>query len=135
MTDRFSSLWGSYVLQMNGSQIYFAGDTGYKEHFKALHKKHGAMQVSLLPIGAYEPRWFMQDYHMNPADAVMAASDLQSEFSIGIHFGTFKLTDEGMESPVVDLAKALSEAKENRPEFIAPKNGQVFTFTFKSQKL
>jgi L-ascorbate metabolism protein UlaG (beta-lactamase superfamily) len=80
------------------------------------------MDFSLLPIGAYEPRWFMKDFHMNPADAVQAHLDLESKLSMAIHFGTFRLTDEGIDDPVKQLHESL--AARNLNNFIALDHGQ-----------
>lgn len=109
--DRMKALWGSYFIEAKKEKIYFAGDTGYGPHFSEIHKKLGAPTVALLPIGAYEPRWFMKDMHMNPEDAVLAHLDLASNFSIGMHFGSFQLTDEAIDTPVKDLEMALDKHK------------------------
>jgi L-ascorbate metabolism protein UlaG (beta-lactamase superfamily) len=109
-SDRNRYLWGSYMIQLGGKHIYFAGDTGYNSHFKEILNKHTKVDVALLPIGAYEPRWFMKTQHMNPSEAVMAASDLKSTYNIGIHFGTFQLTDEGRYDPEKELYKAVEDS-------------------------
>src|SRR5262245_24410052 len=98
--DRNRALWGSFVFELGGRRLYFGGDTGYNSHFGSIRARLGRMDLSLLPIGAYEPRWFMQDVHMNPAEAVQAHLDLDSRASIGMHFGTFQLTPEGFDEPV-----------------------------------
>lgn len=126
--DRSENLWGSYVIEASDLRVYFAGDTGYGRHFAEVNQKFGAMDVSLLPIGAYEPRWFMKDHHMNPDDAVLAHLDLKSRASVGIHFGTFQLTDEGIDEPLIDLVKALEKSKLDPATFVAPKNGQTLVF-------
>jgi L-ascorbate metabolism protein UlaG (beta-lactamase superfamily) len=87
-------------------QVFFAGDTGYASHFREIARRFGSVDIALLPIGAYEPRWFMGPQHMNPDDAVRAHLDLQPRISIGTHFGCFRLTDEGMDDPVIELAAA-----------------------------
>jgi L-ascorbate metabolism protein UlaG (beta-lactamase superfamily) len=104
--DKRKSLWGSFFIETKKEKIYFAGDTGYGPHFAQIHKRLGTPNLALLPIGAYEPRWFMKEQHMNPEEAVLAHLDLGSEHSVGMHFGTFKLTDEGIRSPVEDLETA-----------------------------
>ena len=86
------------------------------------------MDVSLLPIGAYEPRWFMADQHMNPNEAVKAHIDLQSHFSVGIHFGSFNLANEGIAQPIIDLEKSLNDHSINPAKFQAPQNGQRFHY-------
>jgi L-ascorbate metabolism protein UlaG (beta-lactamase superfamily) len=104
--NRNRTLWGGFVVQAGGQQLYFAGDTGYWKHFKDVRTRFGRVDLALLPIGAYEPRWFMCDQHMNPDEAVRAHLDLEAKTSIGMHFGCFRLTDEGIDDPVVDLTAA-----------------------------
>jgi L-ascorbate metabolism protein UlaG (beta-lactamase superfamily) len=79
LNDKNKSLWGSFLVIYKGRKIYFAGDTGYGEHFKNLSEKYGAIDLALLPIGAYEPRWFMKGHHMNPSDSVQAHIDLKAK--------------------------------------------------------
>lgn len=109
--DKREALWGSFFIEGAIEKIYFAGDTGYGPHFAETYKRLGAPTLSLLPIGAYQPRWFMKDNHMNPEEAVLAHSDLQSKLSIAMHFGTFQLTDEGINTPTQDLQIALEKLK------------------------
>lgn len=123
--DRNKTLWGSFIIQAD-KRIYFASDTGYSDHFKEQFKTYGQMDISLLPIGAYEPRWFMKDQHLNPRDSVMAHLDLKSKMTIGMHFGTFKLTNEGVNMPLEELDKALKEFGIEKNKFIAPFFGQKF---------
>ncbi|NRA67699.1 MAG: MBL fold metallo-hydrolase [Pseudobacteriovorax sp.] len=119
--DQKKTLWGSFVVQSPSGRVYFAGDTGYSEHFKKQGFQFKSFQLALLPIGAYEPRWFMQYVHTNPEEAVLAHKDLNSEYSVGIHFGTFKLTYEGINEPMDDLEAA--KKKHGVTAFIAPKQG------------
>ncbi len=112
--DKFETLWGGWMVNREDFKFYFAGDTGYAEHFRDVKMRLGAPDVALLPIGAYEPRWFMKMHHMNPEEAVMAHKDLGSGFSFGMHFGTFQLTDEGYDEPLNDLKKALGEIENFR---------------------
>jgi L-ascorbate metabolism protein UlaG (beta-lactamase superfamily) len=107
--DRNRALWGSFLLDLGGRRIYFAGDTGFGPHFTSIRERLGRIDLALLPIGAYEPRWFMKDIHMNPAEAVQAHLDLRAKESVAMHFGTFQLTPEGIDAPVRDLQKALRE--------------------------
>jgi L-ascorbate metabolism protein UlaG (beta-lactamase superfamily) len=93
-----------------------------------IFKKFGKMDVSFLPIGAYEPRWFMKQHHMNPEDAVNAHIDLHSQNSIGIHFGTFQLTDEGIDEPVHELKRQLEKFKVESRKFITLKNGESVNY-------
>ena len=95
--DRNRALWSGFVLTAEHVRIYFAGDTAYGSFFREIRRRVGLIDLALLPIGAYEPRWFMQAVHMNPAEAVQAHIDLGAPESIGMHFGTFQLTTEGIE--------------------------------------
>jgi L-ascorbate metabolism protein UlaG (beta-lactamase superfamily) len=104
--DRNRALWGGFMLAPAGARIFFAGDTAYAPFFRDVRQRLGPIDLALLPIGAYEPRWFMQSVHMNPAEAVQAHLDLEASESIGMHFGTFQLTTEGIDEP----PRALEEA-------------------------
>jgi len=107
--DRNRALWSGFVIATPNARIFFAGDTAYAPFFAEIPRRLGAIDLALLPIGAYEPRWFMQAVHMNPAEAVRAHVDLQTSQSIGMHFGTFQLTTEGIDDPLRDLAVACGE--------------------------
>jgi L-ascorbate metabolism protein UlaG (beta-lactamase superfamily) len=107
--DRNRALWGGFLLDIEGHRLFFAGDSGYGRHFSDVKQRFAEIDVALLPIGAYEPRWFMGDIHMNPDDAVRAHLDLGARRSIGMHFGTFRLTSEGIDAPVTALAAARAE--------------------------
>lgn len=124
--DRNKSLWGGYVFTTTKFKIYFGGDTGYGPHFKETSNKLGSFDLSLIPIGAYEPRWFMKDQHMNPEDAVQAHLDLKSKFSLGCHFGSFQLTDEGIDDPLTDLESAKTKLGIKSSDFSTLENGQSY---------
>lgn len=126
LTDQMKTLWGGFVIDAPQGTLYFAGDTGYDKHFKATGNKHGPFDWALLPIGAYEPRWFMKDVHVNPAEAVQAHLDLRAKKSIGMHFGTFQLTYERREQPIRDLTDALHKAGLPAQQFVVPAPGQRF---------
>ena len=96
-----ATLWGSFVIETSQGAIYFAGDTGYSPHFADQGERYGPFALSIIPIGAYEPRYFMKAMHLNPAEAVAAHKDLKSEQSLGIHFGVFQLTWEGIDQPII----------------------------------
>jgi L-ascorbate metabolism protein UlaG (beta-lactamase superfamily) len=107
--DRNRALWGGFLIEVGGYRILHAGDSGYGPHFVEIAARLGPIDLALLPIGAYEPRWFMKDIHMNPAEAVQAHLDLGARQSIAMHFGTFQLTPEGIDEPVRELGNALRE--------------------------
>jgi L-ascorbate metabolism protein UlaG (beta-lactamase superfamily) len=95
--------------------LWFVADTGYDQRlFRSVRDRCGAPHLALVPIGAYEPRWFMAPMHMNPAEAVQLHLDVGAQVSVGMHWGTFQLTDEGREDPLHALAAAL-KAKEVNP--------------------
>jgi L-ascorbate metabolism protein UlaG (beta-lactamase superfamily) len=108
--DRDRTLWGGFHVAVDGVRVYFAGDSGYAGHFRQIRARLGAPDLALLPIGAYEPRWFMRGAHMNPEEAVQAHLDLGAARSIGMHFGTFRLTDEAFDAPVLALGAARAAA-------------------------
>ncbi|HEY0522631.1 MAG TPA: MBL fold metallo-hydrolase [Stellaceae bacterium] len=125
--DRRRTLWGGFAVAMpDGRRVYFAGDTGYAPaHFASIRERLGPPGLALLPIGAYEPRWFMKAQHMNPDDAARAHLDLAARVSIGIHFGTFQLTDEAIDAPAADLRTALARHGIPESRFIVPGFGET----------
>jgi L-ascorbate metabolism protein UlaG (beta-lactamase superfamily) len=115
--DRNRALWSGFVIDVEGRRIFFAGDTGYGGHFREIRERLGPIDVALLPIGAYEPRWFMKDIHMDPWEAVQAHRDLEARLSVGMHFGTFQLTTEGIDEPVAALELARREQQLDEGQF------------------
>jgi len=117
-SDRMETLWGGYAMFAPDFHLFFAGDTGYSKDFADIHARfaarHGGtgrgFDLALLPIGAYEPRWFMKEQHIDPAEAVQIHLDLAARRSIGIHWGTFALTDEALDEP----PRALEAARRQR---------------------
>jgi len=105
--DRNRALWGGFSVVAGALRIYFAGDSAYAPFFRDIRQRLGPIDLALLPIGAYEPRWFMQAVHMNPAEAVQAHLDLEAPPSVGMHFGTFPMTIEGIDEP----QRALDDAR------------------------
>lgn len=126
--DCSRSLWGGYVLSVNEWKVLFHGDTGYNAFFKRMRERLGAVDLSILPIGAYEPRWFMKDVHMNPEDAVQAHLDLGSRQSLASHYGTFQLTNESIQDPVDALALSLKKHKLPSAVFQALSVGETVSF-------
>lgn len=106
----YRSLWGSWIIKNQYATIYFAGDTGYGDHFKDIKETYRTIDLALIPIGAYKPRFFMQHVHMAPEDALKAHIDLQPKESLAIHWGTFQLTHEGIFAPISEL-EVLSQKK------------------------
>ena len=123
--DSYERLWASWVIEAGGHKIYFAGDTGYAEHFKQLGNKYGGFDLALLPIGAYEPRWFMKSYHVNPDEAVQIHRDIKSKYSVAMHWGTFILTDEPLDEPPVKLRQAMQKYHIVKSEFEVYKHGET----------
>jgi L-ascorbate metabolism protein UlaG (beta-lactamase superfamily) len=120
--DRNLTLWCGYVVESADCIIYFAGDTGFGDHFATIRERFGAPRLALLPIGAYEPRWFMSPAHMAPDEAVRAHEILAARTSIAIHHGTFQLGDEGIDTPKRRLIEC------NRDDsFLVLDNGQSVT--------
>jgi L-ascorbate metabolism protein UlaG (beta-lactamase superfamily) len=120
--DRNRTLWCGFVVAVDGITIYFAGDSGYSPQFAEIGARCPGIAVALLPIGAYEPRWFMRPMHMNPEEAVQAHLDVKARTSIGMHFGTFHLTDEGIDDPLRALETARAAAG------VAPDTFRVLDF-------
>lgn len=97
--DFDTTLWGGWVLQGERHQVYHAGDTGYFSGFRDIGRRFPRLDVACLPIGAYEPRWFMRDYHVDPDEAGQAFLDVGATALLPIHWGTFRLSDEAMDAP------------------------------------
>ena len=114
--DRMHTLWGGYAVFSPGLHWYFSGDTGYSKDFADLRQRlatrpgGGDIDLALIAVGAYEPRWFMRSQHVNPVEAVMIHRDLGARQSLGIHWGTFELTDEALDEPPRALAAARAAA-------------------------
>ncbi|BBT14871.1 hypothetical protein WP8S17C03_09200 [Metapseudomonas otitidis] len=122
-SDTNRTLWLGFVLESPDGPLLFPGDTGLGPEFRLIHQRFGPLRFAALPIGAYAPRWFMRDNHMNPDDAVQAHKQLESQHSLAIHFGTFQLTDEGQFDPPRELAKALDYWQIDPDRFRVPSPG------------
>jgi len=125
--DRNKALWAAFVLETPSGRIYHVGDSGYGDgsHFRAARERHGPLRLAILPIGAYEPRWFMRDQHMNPEESVRAFLDCGAEVALAHHHGTFQLTNEPIDAPERALAAALVAAAIPTERFRVLKPGQV----------
>lgn len=128
MNDRMHALWASFVIETGYGKIWFAGDTGFGggRVFRGIRDRHGSIRLGLIPIGAYAPRWFMRYQHINPEDAAEIFRILGCESALGYHWGTFQLTNEPVEEPEAELAKALAIAGIEPARFLAARPGQVF---------
>lgn len=109
LNDRNKTLWGGFVLKVPAGNIYFSGDTGFNngKHFEAIKEKFAPLRLSLLPIGAYLPRDIMHRNHLSPDEAVKVHKILESQNSLAVHFGTFRLSNESHGDPKEDLMIAL----------------------------
>jgi L-ascorbate metabolism protein UlaG (beta-lactamase superfamily) len=125
--DRNKALWASLVVETAAGTLYIVCDSGYGDgvHFRRVAQVHGPLRLAILPIGAYEPRWFMRDQHMDPSDAVKALADCGAQQALAHHHGTFQLTDEAIDAPVTALGAALDDAKIPRERFATLRPGQV----------
>jgi L-ascorbate metabolism protein UlaG (beta-lactamase superfamily) len=105
--DRNESLWGGWYIKTNNYSMYHAGDTGYSDDFIETKKRLGSPKYAFLPIGAYDPEWFMSESHVNPEDSIKIMRDLKAEYSFGMHWGTFTLTAEDTLEPRERLNEAV----------------------------
>lgn len=115
LTDRLVTLWGGFAVLSPHFHFFYSGDTGYSRDFQDIRRhfaerqspaQGGGFDIALLPVGAYEPRWFMGQQHTNPAEAVTIHRDLGAKRSVGVHWGTFELSDEALDQPPKELAIA-----------------------------
>lgn len=133
VTDRFATLWGGWVVKTaegnaHPFSLFFAGDTGYSKDFADIHGRFDRFDLALLPIGAYAPRWFMRNQHVDPAEAVQIHRDLHARQSLAIHWGTFELTDEPLDAPPVALTAELKKAGLPAGEFAVLRHGELRRF-------
>jgi len=128
LSDRNMALWASFVIEARGGRVYFVADSGYGSgsHFRKAREGHGPFKLVILPIGAYEPRWFMRDQHMDPSESVQAFIDSGAEFALAHHYGTFQLTDEPIDAPLIALADALANAGIPAERFRVLRPGEVW---------
>ncbi len=116
LADRLATLWGGFAVFAPDFHFFYSGDTGYSQDFSEIRRRFsermgqgGGFDLALIPVGSYEPRWFMREQHVNPEEAVQIHLDLAATRSMGVHWGTFNLTDEALDEPPRALAKARAE--------------------------
>jgi L-ascorbate metabolism protein UlaG (beta-lactamase superfamily) len=127
--DRSATLWGSWAIMAGGKSVWFSGDLGYSKDTANIGQQFPqGFDLTLIAVGAYEPRWFMKGQHINPDEAVTIHRELHSRKSVGIHWGTFSLTDEPLDQTIADLAKARQLKSVKDEEFILVKHGQTTPF-------
>ena len=119
------TLWAGWVLLGDDFRVYFAGDSGYVRHFAEIGERFGPFDLSLIPIGAYEPRWFMHSMHIGPHEAVQIHRDLGSKLSVAMHWGTFALTDEPFEEPPQLLRDTLQAQNLTEKDFWIMGHGET----------
>lgn len=129
LRDRRMALWCGFAIRTPDRLIYDVGDTGYGDGrmFRESQSRFGAPDVALIPIGAYEPRWFMADQHVDPDEAVRIMLDCGARHALGVHWGTFQLTDEGRDAPVQGLAAALRAHGIDPSRFVAFEPGRSWS--------
>ncbi|MBA1145290.1 MBL fold metallo-hydrolase [Mesorhizobium neociceri] len=126
--DRRMALWAGFVVETPAGKTYFAGDTGFHggANYRLMAEKHGAFRLAILPIGAYEPRWFMAPQHQNPDEAVQGMKLCNAAHAAGCHWGTFRLTDEPIDEPAQKLAEALQAQRMPQERFRALRPGEIW---------
>jgi L-ascorbate metabolism protein UlaG (beta-lactamase superfamily) len=129
LLDTNRALWAGYVIESRGRRLFFAGDTGMGDHFTTIRERYGAPDLAMLPIGAYLPRWFMAPQHIDPGEAVTAHQMLGATRSMAIHFGTFRLADDGQQQPVDELLTAIRAGGLGPDSFWIPDHGEQLSVT------
>lgn len=126
--DRRLALWGGFVLETPAGLVYCAGDTGYQDGkiFAQIRERLGAQLVAVLPIGAYEPRWFMSTQHVDPVETIRIATEMRAQYLLGVHWGTFALTDEPWDEPATLLRDAIEQQKPERLTALAMRAGDTW---------
>lgn len=134
LADRMKTLWGGFTIFAHDCHLFFAGDTGYSRDFQDLRERiaprqrpelGGGFDIALLPIGAYEPRWFMANQYVNAAEAVKIHRDVGAKASLGVHWSTFELTDEALDEPPRSLKREAESAGLADDEFFVLAVGET----------
>ena len=131
--DKNRSLWGGWFIKNKYVTIFHAGDSGYSNDFQETRKRLGSVDIALIPTGAYEPRWFMKNNHLNPYEAILVAKDLKAKKSIAMHWGTFALSDEAILDPKKKLKKELKKLEMSPDFFIIPRPGDIVRFFYNTK--
>lgn len=122
--DQNRALWGGFAIETASGPVYFAGDTGYGEHFRQIAEKLGPPRLALMPVGAYLPEFFMADVHTSPVDAIAAHQDMQVKSTMAMHFGTFPLGDDGEHQATEVLTRLIAEQGLSPDSVRIPEFGQ-----------
>ena len=117
---RNRTLWCSWLIEASAGNIYIAGDSGYGDFFAEIGRRYSPIRLALIPIGAYEPQWFMGPVHMTPAQAVVVRAQLRAAHAVAIHYGTFALADDAHDDPPARLRRALAEREDAARFWILP---------------
>ncbi len=125
--DRNMCLWGSFAVMSQSQRVFFSGDTAFCDVFKQIGLKYGPFDLALVPIGAYEPRYFMKHHHCNPEEAIQIHHMLQAKQSLAIHWGTFPLADEDVVEPALELGRCRKLAGIPAEAFFTVRPGETFT--------
>jgi L-ascorbate metabolism protein UlaG (beta-lactamase superfamily) len=124
--DRYETLWGSWAMIHPHFKCWFSGDLGYSADTVDIGKKMKGFDLAAIAIGAYEPRWFMKNSHINPKEAIQVMKDVKAKAALAIHWGTFEnLSDEPLDAPPIDLKKAL-DLEPTSLDFRVLKHGQTW---------
>jgi len=124
--DKNKMLWGGWWFENDTLKLIHLGDTGYTYDFMTINNELGSPDVAFIPIGAYEPRSIMKDSHLNPQESVQAAIDLKTSLAIGMHWGTFTLTDEPVLDPPIQIREELNRLN-LKNLFVIPRPGEIIS--------
>lgn len=126
--DRNKALWGGFIIETGQGNIYYSGDTALKSGkvFDMIYEKYGKPALAILPVGTYEPRWFMESAHINPEDAMIIHQKLGAPKALGVHYGTFQLSDESIDQQVSDFLAARKKFNVSESNFRILKVGEVW---------
>ena len=123
----FDTLWSSWLIKIEDYKFWFAGDTGYNnKQFKQIGNLYGPIDLAAIPIGAYEPRWFMKNFHVNPKESILIHKDIKAIKSFGMHFGTFVLTTEPILDPGEKIKKHILNDRDFIGDFVLPEHGKIY---------